>query len=311
MPVPRERISIPGGHSFRLLRWTDTLRDVECLVSPCRSEPVVGEGQHWHFHVEMELTFFTSGTGTCFLGDHIGAFSAPDLVLLGEKLPHYWKMRGASSGISVQWHFPDHHPFWAFPENLVLVELFKRSSRALRFTGATAFEVGRRLRELTQTTGPEQLALLLTALARLGAAPEAERRALSERSFSLSPETHYHQAIGKALRHLAARFRDQVRLGDLLKLTGLSRPTFARQFKRNSGRTFSEYLNLLRLDAACRELAESPRNVLDISLACGFTQVSFFNRLFRRVKKCSPTEYRAKLRNRPPSFSIPTARRKT
>ncbi len=81
---------------------------------------------------------------------------------------------------------------------------------------------------------------------------------------------------------------------DVLALTGLSRPTFARQFKKHSGRTFSEFLNRLRLQAACRELLESGRSVLEIALGCGFTQVSFFNRLFRRLQKCSPTEYRAR-----------------
>jgi AraC-like DNA-binding protein len=90
-----------------------------------------------------------------------------------------------------------------------------------------------------------------------------------------------------------AHYREEVRLEDVLKLTHLSRPTFARQFKKHSGRTLSEFLNHLRLQAACRELVESDRSVLEIALRCGFTQVSFFNRLFRRVMKCSPTGYRA------------------
>ncbi len=298
MRVPREKISIPGGRSFRVLRWSNSLREVECLRTPDAPQRIRGEGNHWHFHVAMELTLFTSGEGTCFIGDHIGPFAAGDLVLLGEKLPHYWQVRGGSRGISVQWHFPDSHPFWAFPENLVLLELFKRASRGLRISGPTALEVGRRMRELTQSSGPDQLAQLLGMLARLASAPDADRGFLSVRSFALAAGAHYQQAISRAVRHLGARFRDEVRLRDLLQLTGLSRPTFARQFKQHSGRTFSEYLNQLRLESACRELAESRRNVLEISLASGFTQVSFFNRLFRRVKKCSPTEFRAKARKK-------------
>ena len=111
---------------------------------------------------------------------------------------------------------------------------------------------------------------------------------------SVSASSRHQTAIGLALRYLIANFRDEIRLDGLLKLTGMSRPTFARQFKEQSGRTLSEFVNELRLQAACRELLESDRSVLEISLECGFGQISFFNRLFRREKGCSPREFRAK-----------------
>ena len=78
----------------------------------------------------------------------------------------------------------------------------------------------------------------------------------------------------------------------------MSRPTFARQFKRHSGRSFSEFVNQLRLQAARRELRDGERGVLDVALACGFRQVTFFNRLFRREVGCTPTEYRRRHRRK-------------
>lgn len=294
MRVEREKIQIPSGHSFRVLRWARSIRDVECVMAPGKMEKITGEGTRWHFHVEMELTLFTEGNGTRFVGDHIGSFEGGDLVLLGSRLPHYWHTRGNSGGISVQWHFPEGHPFWAFPENLALLELFERAGRGLRLSGSTATRISALLHEMMQAQGVEQLALLLRTLAMIAAAPEAERTFLSVRSFTLAAELHYQQSISKAMRHLIAHFREEVRLEDVLVLTDLSRPTFARQFKKHAGRTMSEFLNRLRLQAACRELLESERGVLEIAMGCGFTQVSFFNRLFRRLQKCSPTEYRTR-----------------
>jgi len=291
--VEREQIQIPSGHSFRVLRWSRSLREVECVLGPDQAERITGEGTHWHFHVEMELTLFTSGEGTRFVGDHIGSFSPGDLVLLGASLPHYWHTRGNSGGLSVQWHFPLGHAFWAFPETLPLMDLFRDAGRGLRLSGQTALQVAAWMQELTQVEGMEQLALLLRILSRIAKASGEDHSPLSVRSFSLTVESHYQKAIAKAVRHLAAHFRDEVRLEDVLKLTHLSRPTFARQFKKHSGRTFSEFLNRLRLQAACRELRETDHSVLEIALRCGFTQVSFFNRLFRRLMKCSPMVYRA------------------
>ena len=300
MRVLREKIQLPSGQSFRVIRWSNNLREVETLLAPGQGQSVAGEGTHWHYHVEMELTLFTAGEGTRFVGDHIGSFAAGDLVLLGEKLPHYWHTRGNSAGVSVQWHYPESHPFWAFPETLALRALFKRAGRGLRYTGRTAAAATAAMQDLTTSAGAQRLGLLLRLLALMADAPEHDRTFLSVRSFSLPTESHYQQAIREAMRHLIANFREPVRLEEVLQLTDLSRPTFARQFKLHSGHTFSEFLNRLRLQAACRELAESERSILEVALACGFTQVSFFNRLFRRILRCNPTEYRAKQRNAKP-----------
>ena len=294
----REHIQIPAGHSFRVLRWEQSLHDVECVVTPGRAVKIASEGTHWHFHIEMELTLFTQGEGTRFVGDDIGSFAAGDLVLLGENLPHYWHTKGRSSGISVQWHFPESHPFWAFPENFGLADLFKLANRGLHISGRTAIEVTALLQQLTRGIGAEQLASLLRTLARLAAAPGSDRRLISARSFALSAGSLHQDAMAKAVRYLIANFREAVRLEALLLLTGMSRATFARQFKKHSGRTFSEFLNRLRLQAACRELDKSERSILDIALASGFTQVSFFNRIFRRLMRSSPSAYRAKCRRK-------------
>jgi AraC-like DNA-binding protein len=292
MRPARETIRLSEGHSFRLLRWARSPSEVECVLAPERTQPMAGEGERWHFHVEMELTLFTRGSGTRFVGDHIGAFESGDLVLLGEKLPHYWHCRGPSSGLSAQWHFPESHALWTFPETLSVLPLFERAKRGLHITGRAAAEAVSMLRGLERSKGAGRLALLLGLLHRIAEAGEGECQPLSARAFSLPTGEGHQRAIAAAVRHLVANHRDTVRLEELLALTGLSRSSFARQFKQHSGRSFSEFLNGLRLEAACRELLESGRPVLDIALGAGFTQVSFFNRLFRRTYGCSPSAFR-------------------
>jgi AraC-like DNA-binding protein len=293
-----EKIPLPVGQSFRLLRWNNSPREAECLVGPNKFAPVSGEGENWHYHWEMELTLFTNGDGTRFVGDHIGQFGSGDLVLLGEKLPHYWHSRAKSAGISVQWHFPQSHALWAFPEMLPLAELFRKASRGLHITGQTAAAVTRDLIALPKMSAPTRLAHFLQILVRLASAAESDRKVLSRQAFDLSPASRYQQAMAAAVRYLIAHYRDEIRLEDLLEVTQLSRPTFARQFKQHAGRTFSEFINRLRLNAACRELQENDHSILDIAIRSGFTQLSFFNRLFRRLLKCTPTDYRRKAKSR-------------
>jgi len=296
MRATREQIQLPGGHSFRVLRWMESVRDVEMLLGLGRSLAVKGEGDRWHYHVAMELTLFTAGEGTRFVGDHIGAFTSGDLVLLGEKLPHYWHAHGASAGLAVQWEFPHGHPFWAFPETLPFAGLFKNAGRGLRFTGRTAEAIRGAMHEVARAAGADRLGLLLRLLSRMADAPEKECAFLSARPFALPADAGHQAAMAEAVRYLLANFRDEIRLEELLKLTGVSKPTFSRLFKKHAGKTFSEFVAQIRLQAACRELAETERSVLEIALSSGFSQVSFFNRIFRRNLRCSPTDYRRRKR---------------
>ena len=288
----REQIHLPSGHSFRVLRWTRNLRDVEFVLAPGRVAHIDGEGTHWHYHGEMELTLFTAGEGTRFVGDHIGQFSPGDVVLLGAKLPHYWHAHRTSAGLSLQWTFPHGHAFWSFPETFAFAELFLKAGRGIQYSGGIAVAISTALHGLADSTGADRLGRLLGLLALLVNAPESDQRYLSARSFALTGAAVHKDAMGEVVRYLLANFRDELRLADLLRLTRMSKPTFARQFKKHSGKTYSDFVTHIRLQAACRELVETDRSVLEIALSCGFSHISFFNRAFRRILRRNPTEYR-------------------
>ncbi|MEI6871700.1 MAG: AraC family transcriptional regulator [Verrucomicrobiota bacterium] len=288
----KERIEVPSGHSFRLLSWPERLSEVYSYTAPGQCVRIPGEGSHWHFHLEMELTLITAGRGTRCVGDHVEGFEKGDLVLLGERLPHYWLSRGSSSGISIQWHFPQGHPFWGFPETIPLSQLFKKAARGIRITGDTRAQISRWMEELPNSKPTSQLGSLLLILARTAEAPSKEVNLLSKRAFDLPLDGQHQEALSRVIIHIAANFRGEVPLEDLLVMTDMSRATFARQFKRYSGRTFSDFLNQLRLKSACQELKESNHSVIDIAYASGFSQISFFNRLFQRVMHCTPTQFR-------------------
>jgi AraC-like DNA-binding protein/mannose-6-phosphate isomerase-like protein (cupin superfamily) len=295
MKVPvkglRETIDPPAGQAFRAICWTRNLREVDSIQPDGARERIGGEGVHWHHHVEMELTHFTAGKGTRFVGDHIGEFDAGDLVLLGSNLPHYWHAPGDSAGTSIQWHFPTVHPIWEFAELSAVRRSFGKAEKGFLLKGRTSARVASLLEGMTGVKAGERLSRLIELFAVLADMPEKDRDILSSRSFGGSGSRHQ-PAIAAAVRHLVGHFRDEIRTGDLLELTGMSRPTFARQFKEHAGRTMSEFVNKLRLQAACAELLETENSIMEIALNCGFGEISFFNRLFRREKGCSPREFR-------------------
>lgn len=75
---------------------------------------------------------------------------------------------------------------------------------------------------------------------------------------------------------------------------GLS-PRYIQELLQDTGSSFTERLNELRLQKA-REMLSDPRfdrlKISDIALGCGFNEVSYFNRLFRRRFGATPSDYR-------------------
>jgi AraC-like DNA-binding protein len=162
----------------------------------------------------------------------------------------------------------------------------------VQFRAATAARVAPLFPQLAAADGLDRLALFLRILAAVAGAPARERAFISADAFALAVESRHQGAMRDAIRFVLANFRGEIRLGDVLAAARMSKPTFARQFKKHSGRTLGEFLQQVRLDAVGRELAETKRPVTEVALGCGFTQISFFNRLFRRARGCSPSEYR-------------------
>ena len=85
---------------------------------------------------------------------------------------------------------------------------------------------------------------------------------------------------------------DELRLGQLADIAGMSPSAFSRFFKLHTGRNLSDYIIDIRLGYAARLLVDTSRSVSEISFDCGFNNLSNFNRIFKRKKSCSPTEFR-------------------
>ena len=69
-------------------------------------------------------------------------------------------------------------------------------------------------------------------------------------------------------------------------------PHLCRAFKRHAGTSIVGYLLRQRINAAMVALRSSRASVLQVALACGFADQSFFNRKFRAIVGTTPTNYR-------------------
>lgn len=104
------------------------------------------------------------------------------------------------------------------------------------------------------------------------------------------------EAIRPALEYMAQNFREDITVEQLAKLVHLSNSHFMRCFRKAVGIGAIEHLTQLRIQAACEALGDGDEQIADIAFACGYSNLSNFNRQFLKRVGCSPKEYRKRNR---------------
>lgn len=287
-----EKIPFDPGQSFRLLRWTDNVREVEVCEADGQTTRLEGAGERWHFHPELELTLITEGQGRRFVGDHLASFEGPDLVLIGSNLPHYWSGLKASSGYALQFVLDADHPLWQLAETSRLRSLNDLASHGAQLTGPIV-KRSEQLMQAIASGGPVQgLIGMLELLSEIASVELGDMKRLSNTRFALADQDPHLATIANAVKYILENIQSEIRLEDLLRVTHMSKPTFSRQFKRHTGRTLVTFINEVRVDHARRLLIETTKPITEVAFDSGFTNLSHFNRQFRRVCDCSPRDLR-------------------
>lgn len=289
-----ETITPPGGLSFRLLRWRDNLREVEQYTAEGRTVPFEGKGDQWHLHRETELTLIERGSGLRLVGDHMERFTGPELELLGPHLPHCVQGLKKSRGLSMQFHWPVDHPLRTLPEFAQLAPLWERARHGLVFGRAVCRRFGPEIRALAGLTPAGRLGALLKLLAALASLPPDASETLSRLPFSVQAGERYQEGIERVIRHVFENYAEPLALPDALRLAGMSKAGFERQFPRYTGCTLTGFVNRVRLDHARRLLLGGRDSVSAIAYATGFRHLSYFARLYQRAYGAPPGTDRAR-----------------
>ena len=97
--------------------------------------------------------------------------------------------------------------------------------------------------------------------------------------------------LKKALEVIENHYADCITLEDLSQAAGMNSKYFCRYFKDLTHRTPVDYLNYYRIEQACFKLVTSNESIADIGLSCGFNDVSYFIKTFKKYKGTTPKKY--------------------
>lgn len=97
--------------------------------------------------------------------------------------------------------------------------------------------------------------------------------------------------LKNVLNYIESHYAEKITLKELAKTAGMSPKYFCHFFFEMTGRTPIDYVNYYRIERACYQLVNSEHSITDTAMLCGFNDVSYFIRTFKKYKGKSPKQY--------------------
>ncbi|MCL6459618.1 MAG: AraC family transcriptional regulator, partial [Gorillibacterium sp.] len=95
--------------------------------------------------------------------------------------------------------------------------------------------------------------------------------------------------------YIDAHYYENFTLARMADMSHMSVSYFSMLFKKTTGQTFLNYLNLVRLQKAKELLREPDLKIYEIADMAGYTSLPYFNRIFKQIVQITPVEYRRRL----------------
>ena len=252
-----------------------------------------------HTHPEYELNFIENAQGAQrIVGDSIEEIGNEELVLIANpKLEHAWadchNIPQEIHEITIQFH-PDLLKNFLEKDQMASIQrLFQHAERGILFSPDTTKKIRPLIKTLTcENDNFYSLIKFLIILHELS--KDNGIRELSTHSFALEGKDSSAEdyTLSQVIAYINQHYTENIHLDDVADLANMSKPTFCRFIKQHTSKSFLDFLTDIRLGIASRKLIDTTDSIAEIGYVCGFNNLSNFNRIFKKKKGVTPTDFR-------------------
>jgi AraC-like DNA-binding protein len=256
----------------------------------------------WHFHPELELHYVVEGEGVRFIGDNISNFSAGEIILMGENLPHTWRCNeeyfredSTKHVEAMVLHFLPScigKDFLSTPEAYHLPKLFEKAKKGMVIQGEAKEQIASWMQKAINATDLDRVIILLSILKILSETNEYTEIASSHAFYKSNVDET--ERLNRVCAYTLTNYKKDIPLEEIASISNLSVTSFCRYFKLMTKKTYNDFLIEIRVSHACRYLIDDKLTTNTICFECGFNNVSNFYRHFRRITGLTPVEYKKK-----------------
>ncbi len=248
---------------------------------------------NWHYHPEIEIVYIDKGSGKKYVGTHLSNYTNGDLIMVGSNLHHMGftgKFEDGKTEVVIQF-LPDFmgDAFSKAPEFQSILKLFENAKCGLSFPEPIKTRVGEALLGLQYETNFQRILTLLSVLKLLAA-----QNPVFLNSSNLE-ELNDNNQLKRLFNYIKYNFQSELNLTLASEKIGMTVPAFCRYFKKNTGRTFIQFVNEYRVNHAAKLLIQTDLDIQSICYECGFNNFSNFSRFFKLHYKQTPKNFREKM----------------
>lgn len=252
----------------------------------------------FHFHDSYELILIAKSYGKLYAGNKVLNFNDGEVYLFGPGFAHcfYNEQSFIKSGEIA------HAIVIFFKEDFLGKEFFSKGELAKVWELLSKSERGIQLQandlirsffyQITGSKGLQTLILLLQLLNHLSGLKKEEITFINKTIPKLFSKDINANKLEAVFKYVIENFKEEVSSKDAASLACLSEAAFCRYFKRRTEKTFSQFVNHVRITHSTRLLLEQDMSIANVCFECGFGNISYFNRQFKKIMGQTPFEYR-------------------
>jgi AraC-like DNA-binding protein len=99
----------------------------------------------------------------------------------------------------------------------------------------------------------------------------------------------------RTIKYIEANYQTRITNEQLAESTNMATNSFARLFKTNTGMPAQQYILKLKVQAACNLMHHTSKSFDQISFECGFSDRHHFSKIFKKILKLNPSDYKKQL----------------
>lgn len=257
--------------------------------------------EDWHFHKELELFYIIKSTGTRYVGNSVNRFEPNELYLIGSDLPHlfrndkeYYKnsiINTKAVDVIIIKFKPDFlgNYFLNLTELQAIKFLFQEANKGLKFSKHASKQVHDLLIQLVKSEGTLSILKLLEILHLLSSNKNYKLLCPKLNNFYFRKDEK--EKMAKIINYLNTNFDKKIDLKTIASIAHMTPNSFCRYFKKHTHKSFSQFLNEIRIRNACKLLIQGELQITTICYQSGFNTITNFNRQFKSFIGITPSDY--------------------
>lgn len=168
-------------------------------------------------------------------------------------------------------------------------DMFDRSIHGILFSKKTSKDIFPRIAQVSKLDSMDYFLELISILHDL--ANSRNQRLLS--TYTITRDSFENSdKIKRIYEFVQENFDKKIKLSEAAEKVNMSQVSFNRFIKKRTGKTFVDYVNDVRIGHAAIKLLEQDVSISEIAFNCGFNNIANFNRIFKKSKNCTPSQYR-------------------